>query len=152
MTVSAPQLRVWEYMVPDPATLTPETRLVDALLTMRSRSIRHLLVVNDGKLVGLLSERDIFRYAPSVRYCSEEEYNRVFEHTPVGEVMISDVTTVTPETTMTEAVGLLHANKFGCLPVVEEGRVVGILTVTDVLRFTYELLGLGLQKATSQRV
>ncbi len=60
--------------------------------------------------------------------------------------MVSDVTTVASDTTMTEAVGLLHANKFGCLPVVEEGRVVGILTVTDVLQFTYEMLGIGLQE------
>ena len=136
----ATPLRVRDYMTADPATLTPEARLLDAVLTIRRLGIRHLPVISDGKLVGLLTERDVNRFAPSILRSSQDEYNEVFEQTLVRTVMTKNLTTVTPDTSLAEAVGLMLNSKLGCLPVVENDRVVGILAATDILRFADGIL------------
>ncbi len=136
----AKQRCVRDYMVSNPVTLSPEARLVEAILTMRTQNIRHLPVINEEKLVGLLTERDIHRLAPSVLHASLEEYNAIFEKTPVRTVMTKEVTTATPDMPLVEAVALMRQNKFGCLPVVENDRLAGILTATDVLGFIQDLL------------
>ncbi len=136
----ASQIRVRDYMTPGPTTLTPEARLLDAVLTIRGMNIRHLPIVSDGKLVGLLTDRDVNRFSPSILRASQEEYNQVFEQTLVRTVMTKNVTTVEPDTPLADAVSLLMSNKLGCLPVVEGEQLVGILSVTDVLRFANDAL------------
>ncbi len=137
---SRPSLRVRDYMTAGPTTLTPEARLLDAVLTIRGSNIRHLPIVSDGKLVGLLSDRDISRFSPSILRASQEEYNELFEQTLVRTVMTKNLTTVGPDTSLAEAVSLLISNKLGCLPVVEGEQLVGILSVTDALRFASDAL------------
>ncbi|MFQ5817226.1 MAG: CBS domain-containing protein [Terriglobia bacterium] len=116
-------------------TLDHESRLLDAVLLMRSSGYRHLPVLNGDKLVGIVSDRDVQRVAPSLlSRISQEEYNRIFEGTPITRVMVREVLTVTPTTPVQEAVKIIYENKFGCIPVVEQGnRLVGIVTVTDFL-------------------
>ena len=124
-----------EIMSTNLTTLDHESRLLDAALLMRSSGYRHLPVVHRGHLVGLISDRDVQRAAPSLlSKVSQEEYNRIFETTPITRIMVRDVLAVSPAAPLRDAVRILHENKLGCLPVVEgENRLVGIVTVTDLL-------------------
>jgi CBS domain-containing protein len=97
-------------------------------------------VVSGGTLVGLLSERDVRRYAPSILDSTPEEYNRIFEQTLIDRVMTRGVGTTSPDTPLAEAASVMYSERCGCLPVMEGGALVGILTRRDVLRFAVEVL------------
>ncbi|HEX9764709.1 MAG TPA: CBS domain-containing protein, partial [Candidatus Acidoferrales bacterium] len=126
---------VREIMTSNITTIEPDAKLLDAVLIIRSSGFRHLPVVKDGKLVGLLSDRDVQRAAPSMfGEVTPEEYNRIFETTPVARVMVKEPQTATPDMSVAEAVGIMHQNKYGALPVVDAGgKLAGILTTTDLL-------------------
>jgi len=133
-------LRVRDFMSSNPETLAPEDRLLDAELLIRRAGVRHIPVVSGGTLVGLLSERDVRRYAPSILDSTPEDYNRIFEQTRIERVMTRDVGTTTPDTPLAEAASLMYSQRSGCLPVMEGGALVGILTRRDVLRFAVDVL------------
>ena len=126
-----------------PATAVAETTsLLDAVLLMRRSGIRHLPVVDGERLVGIVTDRDLNRLAPSMLgKPSPEEYNEIFENTPLSKVMIRNPITVGPDTKVLDAVAILHNEKLGCLPVVENERLVGIITVTDMLGLLLHMLG-----------
>lgn len=128
------------HMTPDPVTLSPEDSLLEALETMRLRGVRHFPVTVAGVLVGLVTEGDLKRAEPSTLTDSEEDFNRVMEDTPVSRIMIQNPITVTPETPLREAAETVHGTKYGALPVVSEGRVVGILTDNDLIRALVNVL------------
>ena len=134
------ELHVEDYMTPNPETLSPEDRLLDAELLVRRAGIRHMPVVSENRLVGLLTERDIRRYAPSILHSTPEQYNEIFENTLVGKVMTKEVTTIGQEAPLTEAAAQLYAQHRGCLPVVDGERVIGIITRRDLLRFANDVL------------
>ena len=71
----------------------------------------------------------------------QQEYNRVFEETPVGKIMTRDPVTISSRAPLAEAVQLLSQNKLGCLPVVDEDQLVGIITMRDMLRALGDLIG-----------
>ncbi|MFQ5723945.1 MAG: CBS domain-containing protein [Terriglobia bacterium] len=129
-------------MTREVTSLDHDARLLDAALMMRSSGFRHLPVVNNGRVVGLLSDRDVQRASPSMfKKMSPEEYNRIFETTPIEKVMASEPVTVRPDTPLTEVVKLMHEGKFGSVPVVEgDKQLVGIVTVTDLLGVLSALL------------
>jgi len=133
-------LCVRDIMSSNPETLAPEDRLLDAELLIRRAGVRHIPVVSGGALVGLLSERDVRRYAPSILDSTPEAYNRIFEQTLIERVMTRDVGTTTPDTPLAEAASLMYSQRCGCLPVMEGGALVGILTRRDVLRFAVDVL------------
>lgn len=139
--MAAPKL-VRDIMSTNLTTLDHESHLLDAVLLMRSSGYRHLPVVNGDKLVGIISDRDVQRAAPSLlSKISQEEYNRIFEGTPISRIMVKDVITVSPTTPVREAVRIAYENKFGCVPVVEgDKKLVGIVTVTDLLGVLDRLL------------
>ena len=111
---------------------------------MRSLSIRHLPVVQDGKLVGLITDRDVARVSPSILSAvSQDEYNQVFEQTMVQRVMGKHIISVSPDQPLSEAITVLHDNKWGCLPVVENEKIVGIITLIDILRYALSTLPSG---------
>jgi acetoin utilization protein AcuB len=99
---------------------------------MRDRRIRHLLVTEHDRLVGILSDRDLrpILLSPGLTGAS------------VAEVMSETPTTIAPGASVEDAASLLVVRKIGCLPVVEEERLVGIVTETDLLAVLVELLGL----------
>jgi acetoin utilization protein AcuB len=138
-----------EYFVRDvmshpPITVEPSTFLLDAALMLRAGSIRHLLVVENGRLVGLLTDRDIQRCAPSrLIPISEEGYNAVFEGTTVSRVMTREPQTVSPDMPLLTAVAMMQQSRFGCLPVVENHTVVGVLTRSDLVDVLQRLLSGG---------
>lgn len=131
---------VRDYMTPDPVTLEPEDTLMHVLELMRLRGVRHIPVVLAGELVGLVAEGDVKRAEPSTLSQSEDDFNRVMEGTPLSRIMIQSPLTVTPDTPLLKAVETLFATKYGSLPVVEEGRCVGILTDNDLLHALVDLL------------
>ena len=102
---------------------------------MQQRKVRHLPVLQDGCLVGIVSDRDIRLVLPSpATSLAVWELRHLLEKLTVGEMMTGFVMTTPPERLMTEAVGRMLGHRVGALPVVEDRRVVGILTRTDVLR------------------
>jgi len=135
-----------EYLVRDfmtaPVTgIQQDARLLDAALVLRRSGFRHLPIVDGDRLVGIITDRDIQRFAPSLLgKISQEDYNAIFENTPLERVMTRDPATVTPATPVSEAVAILYNKKLGCLPVVEDGRLIGIITITDMLNLLHRLL------------
>ena len=139
--MSAVDYFVRDIMSQSPVTVDPSTFLLDAALILRASAIRHLLVVEDGRLAGLLTDRDIQRCAPSrLIPISEEEYNAVFDGTTVNRVMTRAPLTVSPDTPLVTAIGTMQQSRFGCLPVVENGALVGILTRSDLVDALQRLL------------
>ena len=136
------ELCVKDFMTPQKQleTLSPEDRLLDAELLVRRAGVRHMPVVSDDRLVGLVTDRDVRRYAPSILHSTPEQYNEIFENTLVGAVMTKEVTTISPEAPLGEAADLLYAQHRGCLPVMVGDRLVGIITRRDLLRFAKEVL------------
>jgi len=143
---AAPNKMTTSYTVRDfmtaPAVSLPHTaRLVDAALALRSSSIRHLPIVEGNRLVGIITDRDIQRCAPSrLVPITEEQYNTIFETTPLARVMTRDPQTISPDAPLSEAASILQGGKFGCLPVVEKGELVGILTRADLMGVLLRLL------------
>jgi len=133
-------LTVRDYMTPDPLTMEPEDSLMSALEAMRLRGVRRVPVVLGGVLVGLLVEGDLKRAEPSTLTDSQEQFNRVMENTAISRIMVQNPVTVTTDQPLVEAVEILYNTKYGALPVMEEGRVVGIVTDGDMLRALIDLL------------
>lgn len=133
--------RVRDYMSLHPKSLGAEHSLLDAVLMLRRENLRHIPILEDGHLVGIISDRDVARFTPSLLLpLPQEEYNRVFEDTPVRKVMTKNPMHTTPDTLLAEAVELLHLHRLGCLPVLEDGQLVGMITVSDMLRALHDLI------------
>ncbi|MGH9556770.1 MAG: CBS domain-containing protein [Terriglobales bacterium] len=130
-------------------SLNVDGRLLDAALFIRRTGKRHIPVVNEEeKVVGIISDRDVSRLAPSMLAgMTPEEYNQVFESTPLTMAMTRDPICVGPDDAIRDAVLLFYTKKVGALPVVEGGKIVGILTVTDMLGLLNELLNTQESKA-----
>lgn len=137
----ARQLSVGQVMTPSPVTLGPEDSLMRAVEMMRTRGIRRIPIVVADTLVGLLAEGDLKRAQPSTLSDSQEEFDRVMEQTPVSRIMIDKPVTLSEDAPLLEAARTLHNTKFGALPVLRQGRLVGILTDSDLLRCLVDLLG-----------
>jgi CBS domain-containing membrane protein len=106
---------------------------------MKLGRIRHLPVVDGGKLVGIVSQRDLLAASLSRALDFDQGQRRSFlRAVEVAEVMTPEPVTIAPETTLREAARLVLRHKIGCLPVVDgEGRPIGIVTETDLLRGAY---------------
>ena|SRR5437879_2902570 len=131
---------VGQFMTPNPFTLEPEDSLMQALEIMRLRGVRRIPIVLAGMLVGLLVEGDLKRAEPSTLSESQEDFTRVMEGTAISRIMIQNPVTVSAATPLLEAARTLHSTKYGSLPVVEDGRLVGIITDNDMLRALIEIL------------
>lgn len=112
----------------------------DDLLTldqlMGNRHLRHFPVIEDDKIVGIVTQRDLFKAAMSSAMGFGEKAQHQFLHSVrVKEIMVYPVTTVTPETELQEAVRIILDEEIGCLPVVEGTQLVGMVTKTDLLRY-----------------
>ncbi|SRR5579883_2376277 len=126
--------KVRDVMTAPVVTLRRNDKLTLADDLMRLGRIRHLPIVDDDgeQLVGILSQRDLFRgaLAQALGY-GRYAQGRLLEMFSIKEVMTTDVITTSPETLLTEAARVLMERKIGCLPVVENGRLVGIITESD---------------------
>jgi acetoin utilization protein AcuB len=130
----APNVLVKQYMTSPPETLSSTDSLADAYMLLRRVNFRHIPIVDDHRLVGVLTDRDVARYVPSIlSELPRDEYNRVLTSTKVGQVMAREPHCTTPESTVVEAAGTMHSFSVGCLPVMEGDVLVGIITVSDML-------------------
>jgi acetoin utilization protein AcuB len=128
-------MRVSELISGPPITIPPETPVLEAQRVMQVRGIRHLLVVEYGALVGIVTDRDIRLNMPSpATTLSVWEANYLLARLTVREVMTKSVIVVEPDRPAHEAAVLLVTEKIGALPVVDGERLVGIVTETDFLR------------------
>jgi CBS domain-containing membrane protein len=128
-------MKVWELMTTDVATIGRNDELTIADDIMKMKRIRHLPVVEEGRLVGILTQRDLFHAALSTALNFGAKAQKEFLKTVVvKEVMTEEVVTIHPDADVKEAARLLVARKIGCLPVVENGKLVGIVSETDLLR------------------
>lgn len=138
-----------EYLVRDVMstsviTVEPATILLDAALLLRGNSIRHMPVVENGQLVGVLTERDVQRCAPSrLIPITEDGYNAVFANATVGRVMIREPKFVSSSTPLLGAMAIMQQERIGCLPVVDDGLLVGILTRSDLVDTLQRVLATG---------
>lgn len=128
-------MRVRDLMTVLPFTVRPEMPVVNAMRWMRQRHIRHLLVVQDGRLVGIVTDRDIRLSRPSpAAPLSVWELTSLFARLTVGEVMTSTVIVVDAERDAVEAAAIMLGHRIGALPVIYGGQIVGILTESDFVR------------------
>ena len=127
-------LRVRDVMTRDPKTLGRNDQISLADDLMKQERIRHLPVLDDdGELVGIVSQRDMFRgaLAHALGY-GETAQRRMLGLLVVKEVMTTQVVTVEPDAPITDAARTMVDRKIGCLPVVEDGKLIGILTEGDL--------------------
>jgi acetoin utilization protein AcuB len=130
-------MRVQDIMTTSVRSIPPNLGTAAARHTMRSARVRHLVVIEDGRVIGILSQRDL----GGVRD----------ESLPAGtvqDVMQSHVVVAAPETTIRAAANLLRGHNIGCLPVVDGKKLVGIVTTSDLLG----LIGQGAEKPIERSV
>jgi CBS domain-containing protein len=117
---------VRNWMTRRPATVAPDCSIADTLARMRREEVRHLLVVDADRLVGIVSHRDWCRVRG-------DGGPGDWESQPVTRIMTEDPVTVAPETPVTDAARVLLERKIGCLPVRDGEAIVGIFTTSDAL-------------------
>lgn len=124
-----------------PLTIGPDESLSDAHTYMNEQKVRHLPVVqSDDKMLGLIAEDDLLKAEPSsATSLSVWEIHHLLMEVKVKAVMVKDVITTTEDTPVEEAAHLMLDNKIGCLPVIRDDKLVGIITESDIFRTFMEL-------------
>jgi CBS domain-containing protein len=126
--------QVQDYMSANPYVASPETSLIDAYCLMFEKEVRRLPVVQGETLVGIITLSDIQRNAPLILPDVDMSTRLEMSARTVGEVMTSDPITVAPDDTIQEAAERMLENQVSGLPVVENDRLVGILTESDIFK------------------
>ena len=134
---------VGERMTKRPITTHPNTPIDDALKLMRDSKVRRLPVLDkNGNLVGIVAEKDLLYVSPSpATSLSVHELHYLISKIKVEDVMAKDVITATEYTPLEEAARIMADNKIGSLPVMRDGKLVGIITETNLFCIFLELLG-----------
>jgi acetoin utilization protein AcuB len=136
---------VQDRMTSNPTIVTTETSLKEALELVRSKPFRHLPVLDeDGKLVGIVTEKSLVYASPiSTTTLSVFEVDYILSRTKIGQIIQGDVVAVGPDLPIEEAARVMIDHSIGCLPVVEDDKLVGIISDTDIFRVFVEGLGGG---------
>lgn len=135
-------MRVKDRMRRSLVSIAQSDTLDHALTTLKRFNIRHLPVVKGDHVVGIVSDRDVKKAAPSpFDYPTADEFRAFTSAVSVKEIMTKEVITVAPLTPIEEAASLMSQKRIGALPVVQEGRLVGMITETDVLGVMTEMMG-----------
>lgn len=134
-------LLVREVMSRTIVTLEAEQTLRDAMNLFRSNRIRHLPVVTGGKLIGIVTDRDVKRATPSLLSgVTSEEFDHVLDTTTVAQVMTKEPLTAAPDDSLKAVAKIFLERKVGALPVVSGDELTGIVTEIDLLRVLHEML------------
>lgn len=132
---------VADIMSPNPVSVTPRNAIRTAINLMREGGYRRLPVIERGRLVGIITDRDLRRAANSPFVVREQWYdNFILDHIEVGSCMTPNPLTIEPTAPIAEAARLMRNHKIGGLPVVADGQLLGIITETDLLDFLIEIL------------
>jgi len=131
-------------MTKHPVSVTSDATIQQADRLMKKHKFHRMLVVDNGKLVGYFSDRDIMRVAPSpATTLSKFEIRSLLDKISVKDIMHEKVITVNEGATVEEAALIMYQNKVGGLPVISDvGALVGIITATDILKTFIEVMGL----------
>ena len=134
---------VCERMSRHPVTVRDDVSITEALKVMRENQVRRLPVLDgEGRMVGIVSEKDLLYASPSpATSLSIYELHHMLTHLKVSELMTTEVRTVAPDIPLEEAARIMADTKLGGLPVMENGKLVGIITETDIFKVFLELLG-----------
>lgn len=124
-------LSVGEVMTPAPTCVRPSDSVLQLVRTFHDKQFRHLLVTDDdGRLVGIVSDRDVVRCFGPTAYPDQAQLAAL----RADAVMSPDVMTIDAEATVVAAIDLMHEQGFSSLPVLSDGRLVGIITTSDLMR------------------
>lgn len=134
-------ITVDQLMTKHVVTLRSSDTLPTAEELMRLRFVRHLPVVDDGKLVGLVTHRDLLAaHLSTLSHVNADKAAAMYERVFIKQIMKPPVMTITPDTPILEACEIMLSTKIGCLPVVKDHQLVGILTEADFLKLVASLL------------
>ena len=136
-------ITVQDMMTPDPVTLTQYNTMYDARTLMEKSSFRHVPIVDDDqRLIGLVTQRNILANGVSSQdYADKGELSKIESGTFLADIMTKKLVTIGAEANITTAAQLIHQNKIGCLPVVDDNdSLVGIITDHDFVAITMRLL------------
>lgn len=129
-------------MTTNPFTVSPDTSIPDALAVMTERGVRHLPVVEAGRVVGVISRNDIAAASPSkATTLSAQEATYLLSKLQVRKVMSHPPIVVSPDALLEEAAVILRDHKIEMLPVVSEGALIGVITESDILDAYINVLG-----------
>lgn len=136
-------MKVKNWMSLDPITVTPDTQVTAAHKIMAENRIRRLPVVDhDGGLVGMITLRNIIEASPSAAEAlSRHEMNALMDKLKVGHIMAKDPETCSPEDSVMDVMRRGHIKGIGAYPVVENGKLVGITTETEIFRAMVHIFG-----------
>jgi len=130
---------VRDWMTPNPITASRETTLPEAYKLMTEHQIRRLPIMDDGRLVGIVTRGDVRgAQASEATSLSVWELNYLLSKLVLSELMTEKVISVAPDTTIREAAQTMLDNKIAGLPVLEQGELVGIITESDIFRMLVE--------------
>lgn len=135
---------VKDHMTANPVTVTSALTIADATELMRKNHFRRLPVVDIGKLVGIVTDRDLREVSPSTATSlSVHEINYLLAKMQIKDIMTKKVLSVSAEATIEEAALLMYNNRIGGLPVLnKDGEVVGVITETDIFKCLVDIMGL----------
>jgi acetoin utilization protein AcuB len=134
---------VRDQMTPNPIFAHPDTPVVEAQKLMQENRIRHLPILDDdGKLVGLVTQRSLMNAVPSdLSQFSPFVVNYILAKLQAHNIMVRDLITTGPDVTIEEAARVMADNRIGCLPVLEDDELVGIISDNDLFSIMVDLLG-----------
>ncbi len=134
---------VKDYMTPNPVTISPKTGTKTAFLMIKQQGFKQLPVVKEGKLIGIVTDRDLRRPKLSDEFKSWDQLYKLDDFFTVDDIMTHDITTIRESASLKETALIFKEKKFNALPVLsEKGDLVGIITVHDVLNALVDLLKL----------
>ncbi|MBI1783581.1 CBS domain-containing protein, partial [Candidatus Sumerlaeota bacterium] len=129
-------MRVQDFMNENVETVSPNLSADEAKTRMKVKNIHHLVVIDGQSPIGVISERDL----------GGRRSKADLRGQTTGDLMTSHTVTAKPDTTVRQAANLMRGSSIGCLPIMDRGKLAGIITVSDLL----ELLGRGLEKPIHQ--
>ncbi|MBM4140913.1 MAG: CBS domain-containing protein, partial [Nitrospira sp.] len=133
---------VSDWMTKKVFTISPDDSLIDAASLLKEKKIKHLPVLKDERIVGILSDRDIKDYSPSKSTSLDIfEIHYLLAKTQIRDVMKTKVITTTPDTPIEVAAILMNDHNIGCLPVIEKDRLVGIISDRDIFKVLVDIMG-----------
>jgi acetoin utilization protein AcuB len=132
-------LRVSEVMVDSPVTVGSGDSLEHALHLLEKHGIHELPVLEHGRLVGIVTDGDLKFFTPAYQlFRDQEELRQALRELTVAEAMTVEPVSIAPQATMLEAIELMYQRSLGALLVTEDERLLGLLSVSDVLRLIIE--------------
>jgi len=135
-------MKIKNWMTSNPITVKPSTPVMEAAKIMKENNIRRLPVVKGEEVVGIVTYRNILEASPSAATTlSIHELNYLVAKLEVREIMHKDPITVSPEDSVMEVMMMGHAKGIGAFPVVDRGRLVGIVSETEIFRAVIHLFG-----------